>query len=431
MKKNIIITIFLIVIIAIISGVIAYKSGLTKNGIKKGCTQEAKICPDGSAVGRIGSNCEFAACPAGGKESQTLNYNNEDYNFSFSYPERDVFNPVMGYQYVTNNSLARVDLPQSDFAGTNLGEASFIVGANSDNKIIDVCLKSADEESATSSIEIINGTEMKVFNGVGVGAGNIYETKSYRAVKNGVCYEATLLLHSGNIWNYTPGAVKEFDHEKFLNSLMEILNTLKISDKADTTLITEAEARAIAEKTCIKGGESLSSGHYNENSKTWWFDANLNATQERCNPACVVSEATKSAEINWRCTGLKEPAADQCECPSGYRKEGDVCNPECYYSTPPCLAPSFSCQKKESAEEIKDLFVKKYPKYAKTLSISVDKETANYARGSVSFENGAPGGIFLATKIDGKWQIVFDGNGQISCNLSKYGFPSEMLSDCN
>jgi len=27
------------------------------------CTMEAKLCPDGSAVGRTGPNCEFAACP--------------------------------------------------------------------------------------------------------------------------------------------------------------------------------------------------------------------------------------------------------------------------------------------------------------------------------------------------------------------------------
>jgi hypothetical protein len=27
-------------------------------------------------------------------------------------------------------------------------------------------------------------------------------------------------------------------------------------------------------------------------------------------------------------------------CPEGYRKEGGACNPECYYSTPACLAPS-------------------------------------------------------------------------------------------
>lgn len=29
------------------------------------CTLEVKICPDGSAVGRIGPNCEFAECPPG------------------------------------------------------------------------------------------------------------------------------------------------------------------------------------------------------------------------------------------------------------------------------------------------------------------------------------------------------------------------------
>jgi hypothetical protein len=27
------------------------------------CTQEAKLCPDGSSVGRTGPNCEFAPCP--------------------------------------------------------------------------------------------------------------------------------------------------------------------------------------------------------------------------------------------------------------------------------------------------------------------------------------------------------------------------------
>lgn len=30
------------------------------------CTQEAKLCPDGSAVGRTGPNCEFAPCPSPG-----------------------------------------------------------------------------------------------------------------------------------------------------------------------------------------------------------------------------------------------------------------------------------------------------------------------------------------------------------------------------
>ena len=27
------------------------------------CTQDAKLCPDGSYVGRVSPNCEFALCP--------------------------------------------------------------------------------------------------------------------------------------------------------------------------------------------------------------------------------------------------------------------------------------------------------------------------------------------------------------------------------
>jgi hypothetical protein len=71
--------------------------------------------------------------------------------------------------------------------------------------------------------------------------------------------------------------------------------------------MTEAEARVIAEQNCIKGGDALSAGTFNENSKTWWFDANLNATRPGCNPACVVSAENKTAEINWRCTGAVLP----------------------------------------------------------------------------------------------------------------------------
>ena len=35
------------------------------------CTQEAKICPDGTAVGRTGPNCEFAACPEANAATST------------------------------------------------------------------------------------------------------------------------------------------------------------------------------------------------------------------------------------------------------------------------------------------------------------------------------------------------------------------------
>lgn len=36
------------------------------------CTEEAKICPDGTAVGRTGPNCEFAACPTPQVKEETV-----------------------------------------------------------------------------------------------------------------------------------------------------------------------------------------------------------------------------------------------------------------------------------------------------------------------------------------------------------------------
>jgi hypothetical protein len=32
-----------------------------------------------------------------------------------------------------------------------------------------------------------------------------------------------------------------------------------------------------------------------------------------------------------------------CTCPEGFVQDGDTCNPECYYNTPPCLIASVKC----------------------------------------------------------------------------------------
>jgi hypothetical protein len=62
------------------------------------CTMDAKICPDGSSVGRTGPNCEFTACPgegngANGTTQPTTQvpanwetYNATEFGFSFAYP---------------------------------------------------------------------------------------------------------------------------------------------------------------------------------------------------------------------------------------------------------------------------------------------------------------------------------------------------------
>ncbi|MFC1595206.1 hypothetical protein ACFL3E_02140 [Patescibacteria group bacterium] len=60
--------------------------------IDGGCTEELKICPDGSTVGRVGLNCEFEECPEVADEiiDETSNwqtYKNEEYGFEIKYPQ--------------------------------------------------------------------------------------------------------------------------------------------------------------------------------------------------------------------------------------------------------------------------------------------------------------------------------------------------------
>ena len=59
----------------VLGGVLAARS---LNPTKQvACTLEAKLCPDGSAVGRVGPNCEFAQCPSSGPLAvKTIQFDN-------------------------------------------------------------------------------------------------------------------------------------------------------------------------------------------------------------------------------------------------------------------------------------------------------------------------------------------------------------------
>lgn len=52
------------------------------------CTMEAKVCPDGSAVGRTGPKCEFAPCPAETGNSSWKTIIDPKTGLSFQYPEK-------------------------------------------------------------------------------------------------------------------------------------------------------------------------------------------------------------------------------------------------------------------------------------------------------------------------------------------------------
>jgi len=79
------------------------------------CTMEAKICADGSAVGRGGPNCEFAPCPPLATNPGWLS-TTTDGGLSFQYPE------TLGTEYISAQAWpAKVELLSKSFECTETG----------------------------------------------------------------------------------------------------------------------------------------------------------------------------------------------------------------------------------------------------------------------------------------------------------------------
>jgi hypothetical protein len=86
MKKIILISsIIILLFIFSIAGYLDFKDYRNNLDSQKpvSCTMDAKACPDGSYVGRIGPSCEFSACP----EVISNIYKNDEYGFEIILPQ--------------------------------------------------------------------------------------------------------------------------------------------------------------------------------------------------------------------------------------------------------------------------------------------------------------------------------------------------------
>lgn len=95
--------------------------------------------------------------------------------------------------------------------------------------------------------------------------------------------------------------------------LLLIIAIATVALRSVSPSLSLADARAIATASaseCLQKGTVGENGTYNESSKTWWIDFTPKPefAQAGCSPACVVDTTSKSAEINWRCTGAVTPA---------------------------------------------------------------------------------------------------------------------------
>lgn len=166
-----------------------------------------------------------------GTTTQSFLYENKYRNASFSYT--DLFAPAFypGAQVTRIKPELSLQFIDTDsYINTNLNEAYFLFGSSTDAQIVSECtqpLSFGGPESIVGNVTI-NGVPFTKSQGGGVAAGNIYEQTYYRTVYNGTCYEITYFIHYGNIGNYQPGTVHEFDHDALIKDFDQILSTVTL-----------------------------------------------------------------------------------------------------------------------------------------------------------------------------------------------------------
>lgn len=113
---------------------------------------------------------------------------------------------------------------------TNFGDAKLTVGMSSDAAAVAQCLIQDPTGlllAPTSSVAI-NGTGFTVFHSSDAGAGNFYETTSYRTLRVGQCWAIEYTIHSSNIGVYPPEyGLKPFNEAKLHDALDRIAGTFK------------------------------------------------------------------------------------------------------------------------------------------------------------------------------------------------------------
>jgi membrane-bound inhibitor of C-type lysozyme len=159
-------------------------------------------------------------------------FTDQSSTFSFSYPPSlfTISGQGIGYStgWMQNTTalgtvLAEATLPSSFEPKTNFVDAVFTIGTSADPTAVSECLSPATGEQKGTTVSI-NGVTYKKFVSTGVGAGNIYQTTSYRTLKDGQCYAIEYTIHSANLANYSPSqGISAFNQTKVQTLLEELV----------------------------------------------------------------------------------------------------------------------------------------------------------------------------------------------------------------
>jgi membrane-bound inhibitor of C-type lysozyme len=182
------------------------------------------------------ANASAATTAAGTTTNGTSTFTDRGRTFTFNYPSAFTVTGGDGSyapDWMTNSVadgllLAKLTVPGSVDPKTNFVDATFTVGTSPNAAAVKNCLVAPQSGGSApiKSIATINGVSYTKFVSNDAGAGNFYETTSYRALRNSQCYAMEYTIHSSNIANYpTNSGITAFDQSKIESVLTGIVSS--------------------------------------------------------------------------------------------------------------------------------------------------------------------------------------------------------------
>jgi hypothetical protein len=161
-----------------------------------------------------------------------------DRGFSFAYPldfqVADDYSSAQSTDWRLNvdmpgELMITLAIPKAFEPQTNFSDARLTIGRSGNGAALQNCvLPSANGSPATYSTTTINGISFAKYVSADAGAGNYYETTSYRTVHAGQCWAVEYTIHSNQIANYPPEYhLKQFDETKVKSVLEGIVGTFR------------------------------------------------------------------------------------------------------------------------------------------------------------------------------------------------------------
>ncbi len=157
--------------------------------------------------------------------------------FTFNYPSTvTISGGEAGYttDWMVNATtsgmlLAKGTLPKSFESGTNFDDATFTVGTSADPSAVAECLTwNIGNNGSQKQNVTINGVTYAKFVASDAGAGNLYQTTSYRTVRNNQCYAIEYTIHSSQLGNYPASmGIKAFDQNKVTAVFERMMQSFK------------------------------------------------------------------------------------------------------------------------------------------------------------------------------------------------------------